>query len=88
MLRQYLLGAIILLVNHLQHLVVHQLGRGLRVRTLELVFGVVIVADIGQLFTHACKGNHAVCLLRGTLKVVHGTRRDMTNKQLLSSTSA
>ena len=85
--RQYLLRTLVLLVHHLQHLVVHNLGSSLRIRTLELVLLIVIVAQIRQFLAHTCKGHHAVCLLGGTLQVVHGTRRDATNEQLLGSTS-
>ena len=85
---QYPLGTFILFVDHLQHLVVHDLGRRLGVWLLELVLGIVVIADVGQLVAHAGKGNHAVGLLGGALQVVHRTGGDMADKQFLGSTSA
>ena len=88
MLGQYLLGAGVLLVDHLQHLLVDHLGGGVGVGALELILSVVVVADVGQLVAHAGVGNHAVGLLRGALQVVHGARGDMAYEQLLGSASA
>ena len=86
---QNLLGAlIILLIDHAQHLVVHNLSRSLRVRLLELILCIVIVAHIGQLLAHTGKGNHAVCLLGDTLQVVHRASRDMPHEEFLSSTTS
>ena len=85
---QYLLGTVVLLVDHLQHLIVHDLCGGFRIGTLELVFRVVVVADVGQLVAHAGVCYHAVGLLGGTLQIVHGTRRYVADEELLGSTSA
>ena len=46
-LRQDSLGTLVLFVDHAQHLIVHNLGRGLRVRLLELIFRIVVIADVG-----------------------------------------
>ena len=85
---EYLLGALVLLVDHLQHFVVHDFGRSLRVGALEAIFAVVIVAHVGQFLAHAGIGYHAVSLLRGALQVVHGTCRDVADEQFLGGTTA
>ena len=85
---QQLLGTLVLFVDHLQHLVVHNLGRGLGVGLLEVVFLVVVVADVGQLVAHAGVGNHRVDGLSDALQVVHGTCGDMSGEEFLGSTSA
>ena len=82
------LRSLILLVNHLQHLVVHYLGGGLRVWLLEVVFVVVIETDVWQFLTHSGIGYHAVNTLGDTLKVVHRTGGDLSYKELLGSSAA
>ena len=88
MLREDFLGTIILLVDHAQHLIIHDLRRRLRIRFLELVLGIIVVADVRQLITHAGEGNHAVGLLGGALQIVHGTSGDTANEELLSCTAS
>ena len=85
---QQFLGALVLFVDHLQHLVVHHLGGSFRVRLLEVVFLVVVVADVGQLVAHASVCNHRIDRLRYTFKVVHGTRGNLSGEEFLGSTSA
>ena len=84
---QNLLGTLILFVDHLQHLVVHDLGSGLRVGTLETVLIIIIIAQVGQLVTHTGVCHHAVSLFRGALQVVHGTRGNLSDEELLGSTA-
>ena len=86
-LRQYLLGTVVLLVNHLQHLLVHDLRRRFRIRLLERVILMVIEVDVGQFVAHASVRHHGVCLLCGALQVVHGPRRDVADKQFFGSTA-
>ena len=83
-----LLGTLVLLIDHAQHLVVHDLGRRLGVRLLELVFGIVVIADVGQLIAHAGEGNHAVGLLGGALQVVHGTCGDAADEELFGGAAS
>ena len=88
MLGEDALGTLVLFVDHAQHLVVHDLGRGLRVGALELVFLVAVIADVWQFLTHTGIGNHTIGLFGGTLEVIHRAGRDSANKQLLCSTAA
>ena len=87
MLGEDALGTLVLFVDHAQYLVVHDLGCGLRVGALELVFLVAVIADIRQFLTHTGISNHAIGLFGGTLEVVHRAGGDGTDKQLLSSTA-
>ena len=82
------LGAGILLVAHLQHLIVDELGCGLRVGALELIFLVVVEADVGQRVAHADVCHHSECALCGTLKVVHGTCRYVSCAEFLGCSSS
>ena len=86
-LSQNLLGTLVLFVDHPHHLIVYDLGSCLGIRLLELVLRIVIVAHVGQLVAHTCKGNHAVGLLRHTLQVVHRTCGDMTHEEFFSRTT-
>ena len=70
MLQEYVLGPFILLVDHLEHLVVDDLGGGVTIGALELIV-LIVVADIGQLVAHASVSNHAICTLGSPLQVVH-----------------
>ena len=85
---EYLLGAVILLVYHLEHLLVYELGGAVGVGPLELVFLVVVVADVGQPVAHAGVGYHAVGALRGALQVVHGSRGDVPREEFLGGASS
>ncbi len=82
------LGAGILLVDHLQHLIVDELGCGLRVGALELIFLVVVEADVGQRVAHADVCHHAERALCGTFKVVHGTCRYVSCAEFLGCSSS
>ena len=84
---EYLLSACILVVDHLEYLVVHNLCRCLRVGTLELILLLVVIADIGQSVTHAGIGYHAVSRLGSALQVVHSSCRYMSGEEFLGSTS-
>ena len=85
---QYLLGTLVLLVDHALHFFVNNACRGLRIGLLERVFLVVVIVHVGQPLAHAGVGHHGVGLLRGTLQVVHGPGGDMAYEQLLGGTSA
>ena len=85
---QNLFGTLILLAHHLQHLVVDDFGRRLRIGTLELILRIIIIAQVGQTVAHAGIGYHAVGLLGGALQVVHGACRDMSHEEFLGSTAA
>ena len=87
-LRQNPLRPCVLLGNHLEHLVVHHLGGSLRIRLLEIVYAVVVIADVRQLVTHSGIGNHSVDALRHPFQGIDGTRRDMPREEFLGSTSA
>ena len=82
------LGTIILFVNHHQHLVVHDFCRCLGIWALERIFGVVVITDVRQSFTHSCISNHAVGALGDTLKVIHGSSGYATEEKFLRCTSA
>ena len=43
---KHLLCTCILLVDHLQNFIVNHLSGGLRVRALELIFLIVVIADV------------------------------------------
>ena len=88
MLSEDFLCTFVLLVDHTQHLVIHNLGGRLRIWFLELILSIIVVAEVGQFITHACKGDHAVSLLCGTLKVVHCSCGDLTDEQFLRSTAS
>ena len=81
-------GACILVINHLQHLIVDCLCSGLRVRTLELIFIVIIVANVRQAVAHTGVCHHSECRLSGTLEVVHGSSGYMTGEEFLSGASS
>ena len=85
---EYLLGAVILLVYHLEHLLVYELGGAVGVGPLELVFLVVVVAYVGQAVAHAGVGYHAVGALGGALQVVHGSRGDVAREEFLGGASS
>ena len=74
-----------MLSNHLPYLLVDGLGCSLGVGFLEVVFIVVIVAEVGQLVTHAHIGNHAVGLLGDAFQVVHRSAADMAGEEFLGS---
>ena len=88
MLFQNFLGTVVLLVYHLQHLIVHNLGGCFRVGTLELILLVVVIAQVGQTVAHAGIGHHAVSTLCGTLQVVHGSGGYVSGEELLCSASS
>ena len=85
MLYQYVLGTLILLVDHLQHLFVYHLCRLSRVRLGEGIFVVVIIAHVRQFLAHAVISYHALRHLGSPLQVVHRTSRDMTSEEFLGS---
>ena len=61
----------ILFIDHLQYLFVNHLGSCLRIRTLEAVLIVIVVADIWKFIAHTCIRNHTIRTLCCTLKVIH-----------------
>ena len=84
---QNLLSSSIFVVDEFQHLVVDNLSGSFRIRTLELIFLIVVVADVRQSVAHTCISNHTESTLCGTLQVVHGTCRDMTCEEFLGSST-
>ena len=83
-----LLGAIIQLVDYLQHLFIDQTCGLFAVRLLETILAVVVVAYVGELVAHTIISHHAKGSLRGTLQIIHGSRRDMTREELFGGTSS
>ena len=89
-LAKYLLGPRILLGNNTGNLFINQAGAVLAIWLGEAILLTrrVIVANIWELVAHAVIDHHGIRLLGDTLKVIGCTSRDMSDKQLLGSTSA
>ena len=85
---QNLLGAFVLLVHHPLHFLVDEFGGLFAIGTVEGIFVVVVVAQVGQLLAHAQVGYHAIGLLGDALQVVHGACRDTAQEEVFGSTSA
>ena len=79
-----LLGAVVLFVDNLQHLVVDNLRRSLAVWALELILLIVIIADVGQAVAHTGVSHHTEGGLGRALQVVHGTCRNGTDEEVFS----
>ena len=86
--REDSLGPVILFGYHSDCLVVDSLSRGLGVWLLEVIFVVVVIADVRQVGAHSGIGNHAVDALGDTLQVVDGAGGDVSGEELLCRTSA
>ena len=74
MLGQNLLCTGVLLGDLLHHLIVDNLRRSLGVWALELIFLIVVIANVWQSVAHSGVCNHSVGTLCGAFEVVHGTR--------------
>ena len=77
----------VLFVHHILHFFVNQFSSFFAVRTIERIFIVTVITEVGQLFTHSEVGNHAESLFRNTFQVIHGTGRNTSQEQILSGTS-
>ena len=80
------LGAGILLINELLHLLVDDARRLVGVGLLE-GFLRVVVGEVGHPFAHAEEGHHAVGALSDALQVVEGTAGDAAEHHLFGSTT-
>ena len=86
-LQEYPLGTFILFGDESFHFVVDEFGCLLAIGFVPLLLA-VIVAEVGQLVTHAGIGYHAIGLLGYTFEVIHGSSRDVSGEELFGCTSA